>query len=114
MASSSRQRSGSSPIWNDEAGAVVGGAMAEADTMMLGRVTYEEFAAHWQGRGSTDEMADYMNNTPKLVASNTLQSANWQNSTLIGGDVVQEIRRLKEQPGKNISSTGSATLVRSL
>jgi dihydrofolate reductase len=55
-----------------------------------------------------------MNNTPKLVVSHTLRSLEWQNSTLISGDVAQELRRLKEQPGTDISITGSATLVRSL
>ena len=55
-----------------------------------------------------------MNSTPKYVVSRTLQSADWQNSTLIRGDVVEEISRLKQQPGRNIGMSGSATLVRSL
>jgi dihydrofolate reductase len=55
-----------------------------------------------------------MNNTPKLVVSNTLKTADWQNSTLIRGDVAQELRRRKAEPGKDISIVGSPTLVRSL
>src|SRR3712207_2906317 len=55
-----------------------------------------------------------MNNTPKLVVSTTLDRVDWQNSTLIKDNVVEELTRLKQQPGKNISITGSATLVRSL
>jgi dihydrofolate reductase len=55
-----------------------------------------------------------MNGTPKLVASTTLDEVTWQNSTLIKGDVAAELRRLKEQPGRNISITGSPTLVESL
>jgi dihydrofolate reductase len=59
-------------------------------------------------------MANYMNNTPKLVVSRTLDSVEWRNSTLIKGDPAEELSRLKQQPGKNIAITGSATLVRSL
>ena len=55
-----------------------------------------------------------MNNTPKLVVSKSLDTDEWQNSTLIKGNVAQELTRLKQQPGKNISVVGSATLVRSL
>ena len=55
-----------------------------------------------------------MNNTPKYVVSTTLDNAEWQNTTLINGNVVEEITKLKQQPGKNIGITGSATLVRSL
>src|SRR6266705_1375320 len=53
-------------------------------------------------------------NTPKVVASTTLDRVEWQNSTLITGDVIEEVAKLKQQPGKNINMTGSATLVRSL
>jgi dihydrofolate reductase len=100
--------------FNDEVGQAVGSAMAEADTMLLGRRTYQEFAAYWPHQTSDAPFADYMNNTPKLVVSTTLDAVEWQNSTLINGNVVEEIAKLKQQPGKNISITGSATLVRSL
>src|SRR6266704_1597736 len=56
--------------------------------------------------------ADFMNNTPKFVVSTTLDKVEWQNSTLITGNFVEEITRLKEQPGKNIAISGSPTLVR--
>ncbi len=88
--------------------------MAASDTMLLGRVTYQEFAAYWPHQGSGVEMADYINNAHKLVVSTTLDTVAWQNSTLIKGNVVEELTRLKQQPGKNIAITGSATLVRSL
>jgi dihydrofolate reductase len=55
-----------------------------------------------------------MNNTPKYVVSKTLDKAEWNNSTLISGNVAEEITKLKQQPGKNIGITGSATLVQSL
>jgi dihydrofolate reductase len=102
------------PYISDELEEAVGAAMAESDTMLLGRRTYQEFASFWPNQGSEEQFADYMNNTPKLVASTTLDTVEWQNSTLLKGDVAEELTRLKQQPGKNISSTGSATLVRSL
>jgi dihydrofolate reductase len=100
------------PYFNDEMGAAVGSLMASGDAMLLGRRTYEEFAAYWPT--STDDFADHMNNTPKYVVSNTLTSAQWQNSTLISGDVNNELAQLKDQPGGNLNITGSGTLVRSL
>jgi dihydrofolate reductase len=103
------------PYFNDEAGEAIGAQMAASDTMLLGRVTYQEFASYWPNQSNEDvPMADYMNNVPKLVVSTTLDRVDWQNSTLIGGDVVEEITRLKEQPGKDITITGSITLVQSL
>jgi dihydrofolate reductase len=102
--------------FNDEMGEAIGAAMAEADAFLFGRVTYEEFAAFWPSQSGDDqEFADYMNNTPKYVVSTTLEEPlEWNNSTLINGDVAQEITRLKQQPGKDISISGSGTLVRSL
>jgi dihydrofolate reductase len=102
------------PYFNDEMGEAVASQMAAADAMLLGRRTYEEFAAYWADKGSDVELADQMNDTPKLVASTTLTTVDWKNSTLIEGDVADELRRLKEGPGKDIAITGSATLVRSL
>ena len=106
------------PYFNDQMGETIGAAMAASDTMLLGRVTYEEFAAFWPSQEPSEEdqeATDYMNNTPKFVVSKTLEEPlEWQNSTLIKGDVAEEISKLKEQPGKDISITGSPTLVRSL
>lgn len=102
------------PYFNDEMGAAVGSQMAAADTMLLGRRTYEEFAAFWPNQSGDDPIAAQMNNTPKFVVSTTLESATWQNTTLIRGNVAEELTNLKQQPGKDIGITGSATLVRSL
>ena len=102
------------PYFNDEMGAAVEAQMAESDAMLLGRRTYQEFAAYWADKGSDEPFADQMNKTPKYVASTTLDKVEWENSTLIEGNVVEELTKLKQQPGKNISITGSATLVRSL
>ena len=84
---------------------------------ILGRVTYEEFAAFWPAQSSNEnkQFKDYMNNTPKFVVSKTLEERlEWNNSELIKGDVAEEITKLKQQSGKDISITGSPTLVRSL
>jgi dihydrofolate reductase len=103
------------PYFNDEMGAAVDEQMSASDTMLLGRVTYEEFAGYWPQQTSQDvDIADYMNNTPKVVVSNSLDKVEWQNSTLIKGNVAEELTKLKQQPGKNIGMTGSGTLVRSL
>jgi dihydrofolate reductase len=102
------------PYLNDEFGAAVGAQMEGADTLLLGRVTYEGFAAYWPQQGDDVPLAAHMNTIPKLVASTTLQTVAWQNSSLIAGDVAEELTKLKAQPGKNISITGSVVLVRSL
>jgi len=101
------------PWFNPELGQAVGSMIGTQDTMLLGRVTYQEFAAHWPQQ--TGDMADMMNGTPKYVVSGTLESADWQNTTLIpAASAVAEIAELKQRPGKNIGMTGSATLVSSL
>ena len=101
------------PWFNPELGQAVGSMIGAQDTMLLGRVTYQEFAAHWPQQ--TGDMADTMNGTPKYVVSGTLKSAEWQNSTLIpAASAIAEIAELKQRPGQNIGMTGSATLVSSL
>jgi dihydrofolate reductase len=101
------------PFFNQELGQAVGSMIAAQDTMLLGRVTYDEFAAHWPHQ--TGEMADTMNKTDKYVVSGTLKSADWQNSTVIpAASAAAEIAELKQRPGQNIGMTGSATLVSSL
>ncbi len=101
--------------FNDEVGQVVGSQMAQSDAILLGRRTYEEFAAYWPDKSEADDpVAAFLNNTPKYVASTTLESLAWRNSTLIRGDVADALAQLKEEPGKNITITGSVTLVGSL
>lgn len=102
------------PYWSDEVGEAVGSQLMTAETLLLGRRTYEIFAASWPQRGSEVQFADRLNNMPKLVASTTLGTAEWKNSTLIRGDVAQELAKLKQRPGGSIAVSGSATLVRSL
>lgn len=103
------------PYFDDAMGRAVQTQMDAADTMLLGRVTYQEFASYWPHQSPAEnDIADHMNGTPKLVVSTSLEQVDWQNSTLITGNVVEELTRRKQQPGKNINITGSGTLVRSL
>ena len=99
---------------DDEMFAAIEADYAEADALLLGRHTYEIFAGSWPERGNDVPNAEWMNTTRKYVASTTLRSPEWQNSTVIEGDVAQALTGLKAEPGKNIMVNGSATLVRSL
>lgn len=102
------------PYFNEEMGQAVMSQMASSDTLLLGRVTYETFAGAFSSASAEDPVAAGMNNTAKVVVSTTLDKAEWQNSTLISGNVLDEVAKLKQRPGENISVTGSITLVRSL
>ena len=86
--------------------------LMEAEVQLLGRVTYEGFAAAWPSRDGP--FADKINNGPKYVVSNTLQNPEWQNTTVISGEVAGEIAKLKERTEGNILVAGSGTLVGAL
>lgn len=101
------------PYFNEEMGNVIGSQIAEADAMLLGRRTFEEFASYWPAQGDED-FGGFINNVQKYVVSNTLVNPEWNHSTVIDGDVEAKLRELKAQPGKNINMTGSGTLVESL
>jgi dihydrofolate reductase len=99
--------------WNDEIAKFKGEESSASDALLLGRVTYQGFAAGWPE--SKDEGADYFNSVRKYVVSKTLEEPlEWNNSTLIKGNVVAEITKLKQQDGKDITVHGSATLVQTL
>jgi dihydrofolate reductase len=102
------------PYSNDEMEEANASGMAASDALLLGRVTYEQMAAYWSNQSGGVPMVDYLNSVPKFVVSTSLDTVEWQNSTLIGGDVAEEIARLKQQPGKDIAILGSSILVRSL
>lgn len=100
-------------FFDADMGAAMQAHLDQEDTILLGRVTYQEWLPYWPN--STDEpYASHINNTPKYVVSNTLDKVEWQNSTLIKGSPEEEIKRLKQLPGKNIGVAGSPSLVRSL
>jgi dihydrofolate reductase len=88
--------------------------IAAEDAILLGRITYQEWAPYWPT--STDEpYASHINNTPKFVVTNTLEKVAWKNSTLVRpGALRQTIAELKQRAGKNIGVAGSPTLVGSL
>jgi dihydrofolate reductase len=85
-----------------------------ADALLLGRATYEGFAAAWPGRTDESGFADKMNGMPKFVVSTTLDKAEWNNSTLITGNVAEEASGLKQRYDGEVVVYGSATLVGTL
>jgi dihydrofolate reductase len=100
---------------DDEMGEASASGMAASDALLLGRVTYEHLAAYWPNQPGGEPMVDYINSVPKYVVSGTLEEPlAWNNSTIISGNMAEEIARLKRQPGKDITILGSGTLVRSL
>lgn len=83
------------------------------DAVLLGRTTYEGWLPYWP-TSTHEPFASFINNTPKYIASTTLNEVTWRNSTLIKGNVADEVARLKGEPGRDIGVHGSAKLVRSL
>jgi dihydrofolate reductase len=104
----------SSPYLTDEVNAEIGAGVAQRGTVLLGRRTYQEMADYWPHQGSDVPFADYLNNSHKYVVSATLDRPVWANSSLVTGDLAEEVARLKQQPGGNLQILGSPTLVRSL
>jgi dihydrofolate reductase len=104
------------PYFNDEMGQAVGEGFETSDALLMGRVLYEEWVAYWpQQDPEENPVAATMNNVSKYVVSTTLEGPlEWNNATLIGDNVAEEISELKRQPGKDIVISGSGALVRSL
>ena len=100
--------------FDDEMGAAMSRTLEAQDAVLLGRVTYTEWAGYWPT--STDEpFASWINRTPKYVASTTLDSVDeWPNSTLIRGSVADFVSELRQQDGGTIGTAGSPTLVRTM
>jgi dihydrofolate reductase len=99
------------PYFDDQMGAAVGAGFEGVDAMLMGRVLYTEWAAFWPTQAD-EPFARVMNEMKKYVVSTTLQSADWQNSEIISGDVAGRLTALKAQDGGDISMSGSATTVR--
>ena len=99
------------PYFDDEMGAAVGAGFATSDAMLMGRVLYEEWAAYWPEHAD-EPFGDVMNSMKKYVVSNSLQTAEWQNTEVINGDVAQRLTEIKSQDGGDIAMSGSATTVR--
>jgi dihydrofolate reductase len=99
-------------VHDEEFFAYVMTMLGTIDGIILGRVTYDHFAEYWPK--STQDEAPRMNELPKFVVSTTLRDATWSNTTIITGDVVNTVARLKEQPGKDLAIFGSSTLATTL
>lgn len=104
----------SEPFMVPEIGQLILEQMDASDALLLGRVTYQGFAAFWPQMPDENPFAKRMNGLTKYVVSNTLENVEWKNSQLVQGDIAAEIGKLKQLDGKNISITGSGTLIRSL
>ena len=88
--------------------------MAESDSYLFGRTTYQIMSAFWPTAPADDPFAGHLNGTKKYVASTTLTDLPWQNSELLEGDVADAVRKIKDQPGKNIVVLGSGQLVQTI
>jgi dihydrofolate reductase len=103
------------PYWHDDIGKHFFEAIEEADTLLLGRKTWQIHGGAFEPMPPGDPFTEVLNGMHKVVVSTTLESAaDWRNSTLIRGDVVEEVRRLKGEPGKNILIDGSSVLIHTL
>lgn len=99
-------------VWGDELEAFSLAQGQEAGAVLFGRKTYEGMAAHWMS--AEGEVAEFMNEIPKLVFSNTLEAAEWRNTRLVRGRAEDELPRLKEESGKDLFIFGSAELTDAL
>ena len=104
-----------SPYFNEEMGAAIGQSIASTEAFLLGRRTYEDWAAFWPQQDPADNpMAGAINGLPKYVVSRTLDELGWESATLLQGDLREEVSKLKARAEKDIAVSGSGTLVRSL
>ena len=102
------------PHFDDEMGGLAVEGALRPEALLLGRRTYEIFAAHWPRVTGDDPIAVKLNSMPKYVASRTLEAVEWNNSTLLSGDAAETVADLKEGPGGEIRVYGSGNLVQTL
>jgi dihydrofolate reductase len=103
------------PYNSDGRAAYIQETIQESDAFLIGRITYEMFAAYWPAQKNNESgIGDKVNSVAKFVVSSTLKKAEWNNSTIINENIVEEVTRLKQQTGQNILISGSAALVQSL
>ncbi|HEY6781622.1 MAG TPA: dihydrofolate reductase family protein [Candidatus Dormibacteraeota bacterium] len=98
------------PFWSEEASQFKAQELFASDAQLLGRLTYEGFAAAWPTMEGTGEFGEKMNSMPKYVASRTLDTASW-NATIIKGDVAEKVRELKQEDGGDLLIGGSGQLI---
>ncbi|OKK04495.1 deaminase [Streptomyces sp. CB03234] len=103
------------PFADEDFGRFMDDVFGRVDAFLLGRRTYEIFASYWpKVTDENDLIASRLNSLPKYVVSRTLDKADWNNSTVISGDLTEEVERLKQRPGREIQVHGSARLAQSL
>jgi dihydrofolate reductase len=102
------------PYWHDDIGRAFGALMQETDAFLLGRRTYVTHAEAFEPLPAGDFFGDMMNAPKKYVVSRTLEKPIWRNTTIIRDNVIESIRELKTQPGKNILTDGSSQLVHAM
>jgi dihydrofolate reductase len=102
------------PYWHDDIGAAFVAMMRDTDAFLLGRRTYETHAGAFEPMPPGDFFGDLMNAPKKYVVSRTLTTPTWRNTEIIRDDVIGSVRRLKDQPGRNILTDGSSQLVHAL
>jgi dihydrofolate reductase len=100
----------SAPFFNEEAGQFKWNELQASDALLLGRKTYEGFSAAWPTMKGTGEFGEKMNSITKYVVSSTLDKVDWKGSKLVNGNVVDEVRKLKQEPGHDLLLSGSAQL----
>jgi dihydrofolate reductase len=104
----------SGPFFNEEAGQFKWRELQASDALLLGRTTYEGFAAAWPTMTGTGEFGEKMNGMPKFVISSTLDRAEWTGTSVIKGDAAAEVRKLKQESGNDLLLSGSAQLFNAL
>jgi dihydrofolate reductase len=106
------------PYFNEEMGAAVGRMLDQADTMLIGRVTYDSFAGAWPDREAAGEedagFAKQLGDARKIVVSHQDLTFTWRNSEQLQGDLVEFVTALKQEPGRDIGMSGSPSIVRQL
>ncbi|WP_323173300.1 dihydrofolate reductase family protein [Natrialba sp. PRR66] len=98
----------------DDVDPTVADGLSAADALVLGRKTYEIFASYWPTASEDEPFTERMNSIDKYVASRTLDAVDWQNSTLLKGDVADAVAELKQEPGGDLVVIGSGELVQTL
>ena len=103
------------PYFDADAGKIMNASFAETYGLLLGRVTYQIFAAYWPHASAEEPLAEQMNSMPKFVASTTLDKVEWSNSTLIKRNIAEEIAKLKQVSGAgHLMVVGSGKLAQTL
>jgi len=97
---------------NDETTAFALQQLRDSDALLMGRHTYDVYADSWPGRDG--DLADRINAMPKYVASNTLDTAAWANSTVLRGDLIEAVTKLKQDPGRDILMHGYGPVAKTL